>query len=253
MLHRKVVILIIALVSLGVLGLSVFWLSNNDDAEEDAIYNNVPLSINTEDLQQKVRDKLSQQIDKQIQKDSKVPVDDTLSTMRTKLTALIKSLGNRQPSEEELVNFFEKRKVYYGGGAKVEFLYRPFLSARHGGQAFDVAEKALQEMVAYGVPLLKDHRLPDDGYFFGLYKPGEDETIESRRLGQAFGPDFKSKLIDLITEDQNQLPCWGGPITGIHGAYLVCVKAHEVLPFANLEDIREEVINDWRLSTVRKN
>lgn len=253
MLNRKVIISIVVLFSISVLGLSVFWMNNNDDAEEDAINNNVPLSINTEDLQKKVRDKLSQQIDKQSQKDSKIPAEDTLSTMRIKLTALVKSLGNRQPTEEELLNFFEKRKVYYGGGAKVEFLYRPFLSARHGGQAFDVAEKALQEMVAYGVPLLKDHRLPDDGYFFGLYKPDEDETIESRRLGQAFGPDFKSKLIALIMENQNQLPCWGGPLTGIHGAYLVCVKKHEVLPFANLDDIREEVINDWRLSTVRKN
>jgi preprotein translocase subunit SecG len=44
MLNRKVIISIVVLFSISVLGLSVFWMNNNDDAEEDAINNNVPLS-----------------------------------------------------------------------------------------------------------------------------------------------------------------------------------------------------------------
>jgi hypothetical protein len=237
-----------------VFGIALTWyLDRSDDELVDRVNNSTPLQPDGGALQRRVDDALSQRLaEKEEDIVESQGFSDSLNTMQQKLTGMIKALSTRQPTEAELQAFFEDRRIYYGGGARVEFLYRPFLSVKYGGRAFEVAQQALDDMISGNVPLLKDRRLSDDGYFFGFYKPDENEAEEERRLEQAFGPQFKDQLIALINETPRQLPCWDGPISGTHGVYLVCVKKHLVEPFATLDEVREEVINDWRLSTVRR-
>lgn len=255
MFSRQLVIrIVIALALLLACGIALIWyLDRSDDELVDRVNNSTPLQPDSTTLQRRVDDALSQRL--AVEEEDIIEsqsFSDSLNTMQQKLTGIVKALSARQPTEAELQAFFEDRKIYYGGGARVEFLYRPFLSVKYGGQAFDVAQQALDDMISGNVPLLKDRRLSDDGYFFGLYRPDENENEEERRLEQAFGPQFKDQLIALINETPRQLPCWDGPISGTHGVYLVCVKKHLVEPFATLDEVREEVINDWRLSTVRR-
>ena len=249
-----VVRVVLVLLVVALFGIAVTWyLDKRDNEIVERINNSEQIRPDSASLQNRINQLLGNEIDEQASGlNEPLSFVDNFDSMRNKLTGMIEAISGRQPTEEELQEFFKSRQVYYGGGARLEFLYRPFLTARYGGQAFDMATKALEEMISNSVPLLKDRRLTDDGYFYGLYQPSEDEEAGDQRLEQAFGVEFKSKLTSLVEQSPDKLPCWAGPISGTHGVYLVCVKKHTVEPFANLDEVREEVINDWRLSTVRK-
>jgi hypothetical protein len=201
-------------------------------------------------------EKISQDLNKKIHGDADLANPDTNlatddSAMQAKLRGLIRGLGqNRLPTDEELNRFYEKNKRHYGGGSNLTFLYRPFYSRQYGGQATEKARQALENKIIDGDPLTRRERLPKDGYFSGFYEWANEKDSS---LYTEFGAGFGEKILALIAEnDSTDLPCWDGPIGGKLGSYLICIEHHVREPYPALNDIREELINDWRLAESRK-
>ncbi len=201
-------------------------------------------------------EKISQDLNKKIHGDADLANPDTNlatddSAMQAKLRGLIRGLGqNRLPTDEELNRFYEKNKRNYGGGSELSFLYRSFYSRQYGGQATEIARQALEDKIVDGDPLTRRERLPKDGYFSGFYEWANEKDSS---LYTEFGAGFGEKILALIAEnDSTDLPCWDGPIGGKLGSYLICIEHHVRDPYPAINDIREELINDWRLAESRK-
>jgi len=159
------------------------------------------------------------------------------SSINAKLSGAIKAITTSQnPTPEQLNAFYQNHKSDYKEMAQFVFLYRVFYTAKYGGQSSVVAEKALKDGIAEGVPLLPDTNLPEDIYL----------SASSIEVDEIFGIGFADKLDAL--SNAATLPCWAGPISSKVGAHLVCIKDYQPGRIPALSDIKNEIINDWRLS-----
>ena len=75
-------------------------------------------------------------------------------------------------------------------------------------------------------------------------------SATSTRIDDEFGNNFAQKLFELVKE--GDLPCWAGPIASGHGVHLVCIEDASLGVIPKLEEVRSQVINDWRFSVVEK-
>ena len=220
----------------SVVGYILRYQESNDS---DPVYA-LDLSPSSPALQQKVTDTLTQKMNE----DTKTNDDDLefsghQQSMEIKLSALIRaSTENIDPTDKQLDKFFTNHSQHYTSDAQIEFLYRRFNTADHGGNTAQIARSMLTEMKLKDAPLKNNAGVGEDGYSFDFYT----------QIDERFGEGFSDKLIDIIKPNLVNLPCWDGPISGKNGVYLICVKSYQSGTLPNLSDIKERVINDWRLS-----
>jgi hypothetical protein len=107
-----------------------------------------------------------------------------------------------------------------------------FSTAIHGGQAFEKAQLALGTVTGE----------TPKGDTFDRYG-----AILSTELAEKYDQGFSTKLL-LLAANNDSLPCWAGPISSAQGAQLVCVKRIVWGAYTPLEEIRTQLINDWRFS-----
>jgi hypothetical protein len=161
---------------------------------------------------------------------------------------MIKASGDKKtPSDEELFIFYQENKRSYGGKVALKFPFYFFSSIQLGGQALEKSRAALASLNAGLAPLEADS-FSEKGFFDGEYGWSDERDSE---IYKTFGSGFGKKIEVIIKDlEQEALPCWEGPISGRLGYYVVCIEEVIITAPPPLDQVSEEVINDWRLSNI---
>ena len=220
----------------AIFGYILKYQGTNDSDQDYA----VDLSPSSPVLQQKVIDTLNQKINEEVDaSNEELDLSGNQLSMEIKLSALIRaSTANIDPTDEQLNNFYSDNSNNYTSDARIEFLYRMFNTADYGGNVVNIAREALEEITLKGESLTHDQKVNADSYHNDFYT----------QIDEAFGLGFSDKLVDLINQQTPSLPCWDGPVSGHNGVYLVCIRSYQSGVLPQLLDIKDRVINDWRLS-----
>lgn len=154
------------------------------------------------------------------------------SAMDARLAGLTKNVTTQTiPSDQQLEDFYLQNKENYREPSKLWVWVVGFSTAIHGGQAFEKAQLALAGKTE-----------TPKGDTFDRYG-----AILSTELAEKYGQAFSTRLL-LLAANNDSLPCWAGPISSTQGAQLVCVKKIDWGVYTPLEEIRSQLINDWRFS-----
>lgn len=154
------------------------------------------------------------------------------SAMDARLTGLTKNVTTQAiPSDQQLKDFYLQNKENYREPSKLWVWVVGFSTAIHGGQAFEKAQLALTGKIE-----------TPKGDTFDRYG-----AILSTELAEKYDQGFSTKLL-LLAANNDSLPCWAGPISSAQGAQLVCIKKIVWGAYTPLEEIRSQLINDWRFS-----
>ncbi len=154
------------------------------------------------------------------------------SAMDVRLTGLTKNVTTQAiPSDQQLEDFYLQNKENYREPSKLWVWVVGFSTAIHGGQAFEKAQLALTGKTE-----------TPKGDTFDRYG-----AILSTELADKYDQGFSTKLL-LLAANNDSLPCWAGPISSAQGAQLVCIKKIVWGAYTPLEEIRSQLINDWRFS-----
>lgn len=201
----------------------------------------------------KISNEISVDLEKKILGDDieEDPVDISPSAnnaMMIKLSAMIKASGDKTtPSDAELSLFYRENKRSYGGKVALKFPFYFFSSIQLGGQALEKSRAALASLNAGLAPLEADS-FSEKGFFDGEYGWSDERDSE---IYKTFGSGFGKKIEVIIKDlEQEALPCWEGPISGRLGYYVVCIEEVIITAPPPLDQVSEEVINDWRLSNI---
>ena len=172
----------------------------------------------------------------------------TNNAMMIKLSAMIKASGDKKtPSDEELFIFYQENKRSYGGKVALKFPFYFFSSIQLGSQALEKSRAALASLNAGLAPLEADS-FSEKGFFDGEYGWSDERDSE---IYKTFGSGFGKKIEVIIKDlEQEALPCWEGPISGRLGYYVVFIEEVIITAPPPLDQVSEEVINDWRLSKI---
>ena len=206
---------LLVIVLIVVTGLSVaFWLSQNSTPSQkdwDANRQNLPdidalekrIEINLFGEEAPATQGMGADIDQ--------PLD--MEAMEAKLAGLTKNVTTlRQPTEQELAEFYQANQADYRQDSKFSFRQILFSRAKQGGQAYQKAQQALMEIAEGQMPL------GDSSDLQGQYGLRSADKID-----REFGNNFSAKLQQAVLDNQPNLPCWTGPITSNQVVHLVCI------------------------------
>lgn len=229
---------LLVIVLIVVTALSVaFWLSQNSTPSQkdwDANRQNLPdidalekrIEINLFGEEAPATQGMGADIDQ--------PLD--MEAMEAKLAGLTKNVTTlRQPTEQELAEFYQANQADYRQDSKFSFRQILFSRAKQGGQAYQKAQQALMEIAEGQMPL------GDSSDLQGQYGLRSADKID-----REFGNNFSAKLQQAVLDRQPNLPCWTGPITSSQGVHLVCIETAVLGRIPDLDSVRSQVINDWR-------
>ena len=216
------------------------YILRHQETEDNNQGYSLDLSPSSPALHQKVIDTLNQKITEEVQSiDEELDLSGNQLSMEIKLSALIRaSTVNIDPTEEQLEEFYLNNSNNYTSDARIEFLYRVFNTAEYGGNVVNIAREALEEITLNGESLTYDQKVNADSYHNDFYT----------QIDEAFGLGFSDKLINIINQKSPSLPCWDGLVSAHNGVYIVCIRSYQSGVLPELLDVKEQVINDWRLS-----
>jgi hypothetical protein len=227
-------ILALALSLLTALLLSFYWVTDQPSQRDwDADRHNLP------DI-----DSLQQRIQSDLFDDKSAPIEavgtdiDQImdpEAMDAKLAGLTKNVTTlRQPTEQELIDFYRQHQADYREFSNFSFRHLLFGSIKYGGSAYQQAEQILSQIRA-GQP-------PTEAV---KYQGTSDQVAEK------FGSSFADKLLALTLDSQAE-QCWTEPTASKLGVHLVCIDNAVLGKIPSLEEVRSQVINDWRFAVVEK-
>jgi hypothetical protein len=227
-------LIILMLIFGALLGLG-YWLKDTDHSEENWAMDRLTQPDNAE-LQSRINSKLF--ADKMVDLPGiGADIDNTIdeSAMEAKLAGLTKNVTTEKiPTAPQLEGFYQLNKDNYREPSKLWLWVDTFSNARFGGQVFEKAQQALDTLAI-------ESSTPE-GDLFDRYG-----AILSTELDEKYGRAFTDKLLSLIA-DSESLPCWAGPISSPIGAHLVCVKEIDWGTYPAIDEIKSQLINDWRFS-----
>lgn len=159
--------------------------------------------------------------------------------IRGRMVQKIEFLGNDliqppQPSEQDLVTFYEKHKEQYIPEEMITITHIYFDPDIRDDKTLHDADAALQELQSRGK---FDGNLSGFGDAFMLqnYYPNRSET-EIRKL---FGSGFTETVFELEPE------VWHGPVLSGYGTHLVYIHNHQKGELPSFEEVREQIKVDW--------
>ncbi len=168
--------------------------------------------------------------------DTDQPMD--IQAMEAKLAGLTKNVTTlRQPTEQELQQFYQQNQSDYREASKFSFRHILFSRAKHGGQVYLKAQQALAELELGNNPAGDTSDLSQDY-----------SNVGSDKVDVIFGRGFATKLLTQLLASPQKLPCWTDPISSNYGVHLVCFDNVRLGEFPNLDEVRSQIINDWRYS-----
>jgi hypothetical protein len=189
-------------------------------------------------------DSLQQRIQTDLFDDKSAPIE-SLGTdidqiidpeaMDAKLAGLTKNVTTlRQPTVQELNDFYQQHQADYREFSNFSFRHLLFSSIKYGGSAYQQAEQVLAQIKAGQLPTEADK-----------YQGTSDQVAEK------FGSSFADKLLTLALDSQAE-QCWTEPTASKLGVHLVCIDNAVLGKIPSLEEVRSQVINDWRFAVVEK-
>lgn len=159
-------------------------------------------------------------------------LDQADSAINTRLVQKMKFLTDSvaqsiTPSGDELQAYFEENQQRFEVGGKVSFV-QVYLGSQATQETVDETLSALRSGTSpreLGVPTML---------------PSEISTSQQRQVDGQFGSGFFNSI------EQGALNEWLGPIQSGLGYHLVIVTRKSGAQVPQLEDIRENVLSDWR-------
>jgi peptidyl-prolyl cis-trans isomerase C len=173
------------------------------------------------------RDALSSNLDK----------DDTIIRRRLveKMEFLSQELAAAPPSEEDVVDYFQKNRKRFRIPEQVAFSHIYFSTAKRGSRTESDARAAL------AILLSKNERqvqLSDLGDSFMLQNEYPLQT--QQQIGELFGKDFAEQLSRLNSGD------WAGPIRSGYGFHLVLISQKVPARIPDLAEVRSQVLTAFQ-------
>jgi peptidyl-prolyl cis-trans isomerase C len=166
-------------------------------------------------------------------------LDNGDQVIKGRMIQKLKFLGNDlirppQPSEQDLVTFYEEHKEQYIPEEMITITHIFFDPDKREDKTLEDAEKALQ------ILSLKDEFDSDladygDAFMLQSYYPNRSE-LEIRKL---FGNGFTESVFKLEPEK------WHGPVLSGYGTHIVYIHSHQKSEIPAFTDVREQVKNDW--------
>jgi peptidyl-prolyl cis-trans isomerase C len=151
----------------------------------------------------------------------------------------LKFLGNdlirpAQPSEQDLVTYYEKHKEEYIPEEMITISHIFFDPDKRDEQTLPDADKALQALRSRG-EFDGDLSAYGDAFMLQNYYP-DRTALEIRKL---FGSGFTESVFELEPDT------WHGPVLSGYGTHLVYIHNHQKSELPAFEIVREEVKSDW--------
>jgi hypothetical protein len=244
----------VLLLVIAVIAGAAYWFASQQPAQQplalDALTN-----PDSDLLQQRINDKLFG--DKLLDAPGiGADIDNTIdpAAMGAKLAGLTKNVTTQNlPTADELQQFYQRNKANYRNPSKFWFTVVTYTTAKHGGQAFQQAEQALEKALEINQSSLPGLPKGDLTDHYGGILTSELETI----YGQGFVDNLMQVTIEATIQatsqtaessSSNRLPCWYGPISSPQGANLICVDNVVWGDYPALESVQDQVINDWRFA-----
>ena len=160
------------------------------------------------------------------------------SAMQAKLAGLTKNVTTQQlPSVDELAVFYKLNRERYRNPSKFWLEVISYTTAKHGGRVFEKAKQGL-----------------DTGQTPGGDRRDHHAAISTIELENIYGQSFVDSLMEIeqtrvkSKTEGAALPCWHGPISSSQGAHLVCIQRVTWGDYPPLEEVENQLINDWRFS-----
>jgi hypothetical protein len=155
--------------------------------------------------------------------------------MEAKLAGLTRTVTlSRAPTERELADFFAHHREDYREASSFGFKLISFPFAQYGGAAVDQARRAMENLNTHSQGSATEYTQQQ------LY-------LTTLELDERYGAGFGDKLVELIAGDPlTNLPCWSQPVSSKTGAHLLCIERATLGVIPQLQEIRSQVINDWR-------
>jgi hypothetical protein len=155
-----------------------------------------------------------------------------------KMDFLFKDLAEmNEPSDEEVVTYFDANAERYRAPATVSFTHVYFSPDLRGDRAFADAEAALADVRARGVdPSVDQDETASLGDRFMLQSYYPRQTYES--AAWEFGRGFAAALPDLETGE------WHGPVGSGFGLHLVYLHERVEPRLPGLDEVRQRVVTD---------
>jgi len=173
-------------------------------------------------------------------------LDDDDHIIRRRLAQKLEFLTNdivqmQEPDDAELEAYFSASIERFRAPDRVTFTHVFFNPDARGDATLDDAAQALERLQAAGEP---NGEIVDEGDRFMLrnYFAGASELDISRALGSGFAESVM----------QLETGVWHGPVLSGFGTHLVYVSEFEPAPPPELEDVRDDVLNEWRRAQQEK-
>ena len=159
--------------------------------------------------------------------------DDTVVRRRLaqKIEFLAQDLATQgEPSEQELRTFFEDHPEIFEEPGRITFSHVYINVDRHGSESEAVAQKVLVQLREGGDPdALGDRFMLQRDY---LRKSPQE-------VARHFGSQFAAEVFEIPPAE------WQGPMQSGYGLHLVLVESLEAAFLPSLEDVREDVKNEY--------
>jgi len=239
--------LALLLAALIVISTGTYWLTRATPDLASSQGLDALTNLDSEALQQRINSKLfGEAITDPLGIGAEINSTTDTSAMQAKLAGLTKNVTTQQlPSANELAVFYKLNKQRYRNPSKFWLEVISFTTAKHGGRVFERAEQGLNT----GQSPVGDSR-------------DQHAAISTIELGNLYGQGFVDSLMELEqTETKSKvenkienriespaLPCWYGPISSSMGAHLACVDRIIWGDYPPLEEVENQLINDWRFS-----
>jgi peptidyl-prolyl cis-trans isomerase C len=151
------------------------------------------------------------------------------------------TVSSSEPTDAELQNFLQSNKERYVTPAQLSFSHIYFSTAKRTISAKEDAEKMLTNLRAGKI---SSARAAEQG---DAFIAESDYPLEGQDdIANIFGKDFASQVIGLQPGD------WQGPYESSYGFHLVRVTDRTVPRLPQLQQIRQQVTNDWKTQQLKE-
>jgi hypothetical protein len=150
--------------------------------------------------------------------------------LRQKMAFLLNDLAaNKEPSEEELIAFYQDNSAKYRSPAKYGFKQIVISTDREASEA--------QSLLALQQQRIQRGLIPEGD---SSLLPSEVKLANKAQLSAKFGREF---AVALSTIKLNQ---WSEPIQSAFGFHFVFLTAREIATIKSFDVVRNSVLDDWQ-------
>ena len=233
---KRLILLLSIVIALSI---AAYWLTRATPDQDSSQGLDALTNVDSAVLQQRINSQLfDQAITEPPGIGAEIHSTTDTSAMQAKLAGLTKNVTTQQlPSANELAVFYKLNRERYRNPSKFWLEVVSYATAKHGGRVFEQAKQGL-----------------DTGQTPGGDRRDHHAAISTIELENIYGQSFVDSLMEI---EQNgvksktegaALPCWHGPISSSQGAHLVCIQRVTWGDYPPLEEVENQLINDWRFS-----